>query len=123
MITVKYFFDTYAIMEIIKKNINYEKFREEEIVTSVLNLAEMYYGLLKYSDKKTALEWFNKLKSFTLNIDAETIRKAMEFKFENKQKNLSFIDCIGYAVAKEHNILFLTGDKEFEKFENVEFVK
>ena len=39
-------------MEIIKKNINYEKFREEEIVTSVLNLAEMYYGLLKYSDKK-----------------------------------------------------------------------
>ena len=32
-------------------------------------------------------------------------------------------DCIGYIMAKKLNIKFLTGDKEFENFLNVEFVK
>ena len=32
-------------------------------------------------------------------------------------------DCIGYIIAKRLGMKFLTGDKEFEGFENVEFVK
>ncbi len=32
-------------------------------------------------------------------------------------------DCIGYIFAKQLGIKFLTGDKEFENLDNVEFVK
>ena len=32
-------------------------------------------------------------------------------------------DCIGYILAKNIGIKFLTGDKEFENLDNVEFVK
>ena len=32
-------------------------------------------------------------------------------------------DCIGYILAKRLSIKFLTGDKEFEKLDDVEFVK
>ena len=37
--------------------------------------------------------------------------------------NLSYVDYIGYILAKQRNVKFLTGDKEFENMDNVEFVK
>ncbi len=47
----------------------------------------------------------------------------MEFRFINKNKNFSFVDCASYMCAKENNLIFLTGDKEFEDLPNAEFVK
>lgn len=120
---MKYFFDTYALFEIIDQNENYRKFSDEEIMTSILNLGELYYGLLKNHNKKIALYWFNKFKNYAMPISEESVRKAMDFKFENRKKSFSFIDCAGYAAAKEHDLIFLTGDREFEHMENVEFVK
>lgn len=118
-----YFFDTYAIIEIIKDNQNYQRFGKEEIVTSILNLGELYYALLKDFDEKMANGWKEKLKGCYLSITESVVVKAMKFKFENKNKNFSFVDCVGYILAKENNLKFLTGDKEFEDMKNVEFVK
>ncbi|MBI2139038.1 hypothetical protein HYU13_05595 [Candidatus Woesearchaeota archaeon] len=42
-----YFFDTYALFEITNKNENYRQYFEEEVITSTLNLAELFYGFLK----------------------------------------------------------------------------
>ena len=120
---MKYFFDTYALFEIIGKNKNYEKFSDEEIATSIMNLGELYYGLLKNHGKKTALRWFNKFKNVIIPINENTIRIGMDFKFENRQKNFSFVDCVGYAAAKNHSLIFLTGDNEFREISEVEFVK
>lgn len=118
-----YFFDTYAIIEIIKENKSYEKYGKEIIMTSVLNLGELYYYLLKNFDENIADDWKIKLEHNLLFIDADIITKAMIFKYKNKEKNFSFIDCVGYTLAKENNLIFLTGDKEFKDLENVEFVK
>ena len=118
-----YFFDTYAIIEIIKENKNYKPYSREEIITSILNLGELYYALLRDFDEKLANEWKEKLKECYLNINEGIVINAMKFKFENKNKNFSFIDCISYVLAKENNLKFLTGDKEFEDLDNVEFVK
>jgi len=120
---MRYFFDTYAIVEIIRKNENYREYSEEEIITSVLNLGELYYSLLREKGKKEAEEWYKKLEQTALLVSASMVKKAMEFKFKNRAKNLSFIDCVGYKLAEENGLLFLTGDKEFENLENVEFVK
>lgn len=120
---MKYFFDTYALFEIIRKNENYRKFFGEEVTTSLLNLGELYYGFLKDGDRQTAAYWFGKLENSTISANASIIRKAMDFKLENRKKSFSFIDCVGYVLAKENNLVFLTGDMEFEKLPNVEFVK
>src|SRR3989338_208012 len=120
---MKYFFDTYAIIEIIRENKNYEQYFEEEIVTSVLNLGELYYSLLKEKGENEANNWHEKLKQAALAVNAEVIRKAMKFRYDNKNKNLSFIDCVGYKMAEEKGLIFLTGDKEFKELPNVEFVK
>ena len=44
-------------------------------------------------------------------------------KFKFKKEKLSYIDCLGYEVAKKLKIKFLTGDEGFRDKENVEFVK
>jgi uncharacterized protein len=56
-----------------------------------------------------------------VDVFAEDIIKASDLK--RKKRKLSIPDCIGYVVAKREGAKFLTGDKEFENFSNVEFVK
>ncbi|HAB54132.1 MAG TPA: PIN domain nuclease [Ignavibacteriales bacterium] len=119
-----YFFDTYAFCEIIVGNPNYQKYVNKlGIITTRLNLMELYYGLLRECDRKTADKYYDSLIKYVINIDDETIKQAMVFRYLNKNKKLSYVDCIGYILAKKMGLKFLTGDKEFESMENVEFVK
>lgn len=115
-----YFFDTYALVEIYRANKNYEKYKDSRFVTSYLNLIEFDYYLLKTKGDRNL---FNRLKEFTVEVEDEDVKKANEFKLEHKKKDLSFVDCIGYMIAKRAGIKFLTGDKHFENRDNVEFVK
>lgn len=92
------------------------------MVTSVLNLGELYYGLMRDGGKKFAQERYAKIKCMAIQVTEESMKTAMEFRFANSHK-LSYIDCIGYQLARENNLIFLTGDREFEGIENVEFVK
>lgn len=118
-----YFFDTFAIIEVIKGNKNYERFKDFNIITSILNVGELYYIHLKEYNKKTADFWYKKIKFDLVEIAPEIIVKAMYFRFLNKEKNLSLVDCVGYILALSKQIKFLTGDKEFKDLPNVEFVK
>lgn len=118
-----YLFDTYALLEIIKGNKNYENFVSESFNTTIFNLYELYYNLLKDFDEETAKNYFYKFIPFVLNIKNEHIFYASKFRLNNKKKNLSYTDALGYSISKIEGYKFLTGDKEFENFDNVEFIK
>ena len=119
-----YFFDPYAFYEIIKGNTDYKKYSSGiAIVTTKLNLMELYYGLLLKFNKNTADKYYDELLKYSVDIDDETIKQAMIFRVLHKLKNLSYVDCVGYIMAKQRNIKFLTGDKEFKNLGNVEFIK
>ena len=118
-----YFFDTYAFFEIINRNPNYSKCLKVTGATTKLNLMELHYGLLKEYGRKFADEKYDSLESVTIEVDGTTIKQANEFRLENRKKKLSYIDCIGYVMAKTRNMKFLTGDKQFKNMENVEYVK
>ena len=118
-----YFFDSYAIIEIIKGNPNYDRFVDDEIITANLNLAEVFFSIIREHNEQKAEKWIDILKEHAFEVDTETMIEAMKFKFKHKKTNFSYIDCIGYIIAKKHGIKFLTGDKEFEGLDNVEFVK
>jgi len=118
-----YFFDTYAILEIINGNENYRKFEQLTIITSVLNLGELYYILLKQFSDDEIKQRIGRFKLSFLEITPNAVVNAARLRFKNKKKGLSYIDCISYAIALEKELKFLTGDKEFKSMPNVEFVK
>ena len=117
-----YFFDTYALIEVINGNKNYLKYKDEIIYTSLLNIAELWRALLRDFGEEIARGLYSKIKPVVLEIDEPLIIRAVLFKSKNK-KNYSLPDCIGYLLSLKYRVKFLTGDKEFENVENVEFVK
>ena len=119
-----YFADTYALVEYFKGSKIYEKYIEEnKITTSRLNLMELYYWTLKDHNEELAENYFESLVTSIVEFDDATIKRAMKFRLGNKRKNISYIDAIGYQVAFENGVKFLTGDKSFEGLQNVEYVK
>ncbi len=120
--TSKYVFDTYAIMEIKEGNKNYEKYLDAEIIINNFIFAELCYNLFKDKDKN-AKEHIQKYSQFINSVKPEWIKEAMEFRLKWKDRGVSMTDCISYIMAKELGIKFLTGDKEFEGLDSVEFVK
>jgi uncharacterized protein len=119
---MKYFLDTYAMIEIFKGNPKLEKVLDKEIITSIFNLYELYYIILKDFDKKHAKKAFGLFKGYVIPINETSIFNASEFRLKNTKKNLSYIDCLGYTLSYHYNAKFVTGDKEFKRMENVEFI-
>ena len=115
------FFDTYAFFEIIDGNQKYKIYGESEAVTSAFNIAELNYGLKKKMSKEMADKYTDKYSKFIVEVTIDDIKKAMDLK--TTKRNLSIPDAIGYTVAKRFDIKFLTGDKDFENMENVEFAR
>ena len=116
-----YFFDTYAFFEIIKGNPNYKPYIDAKFITTIFNIAELNYNLKKEKDKKIVDEYTDKYSQFVVEVSIGDVKNAMDFK--TLHRKLSIPDAIGYTVAKRLGIKFLTGDKDFEGMENVEFIK
>ena len=118
----KYVFDTYAIMEIISGNENYDFYLDSEIIINNFIFAELCYNLHRDKDKKVR-ETLDKYSKFINSVKPEWIEEAMQFRIRWKDRSVSMTDCISYIMARKIGIKFLTGDKEFEKLDDVEFVK
>lgn len=120
---MRFFLDTYAIVEIMKGNKAYEKYLSEELHTSILNLYELYYNILKEHGEEKAKEYFYIFYSKLVTIKDEHIFYASKIKFRFKKRDISYTDALGYAISEQEGMKFLTGDKEFKDLENVEYVK
>jgi uncharacterized protein len=119
----KFFWDSYAVIEVIKGNSNFRSYLDEEIIITIFNLIEIYFSALKDLGEAAAEKIYKQYSPSVKEVSDYVLKKAMKYKLKNRDKNLSCIDCIGYVYAIENNLVFLTGDKEFENLENVEFVK
>ena len=121
---IKYFYDSYAIIEFINGNEFYRKyFLKFQGITTLYNVMEVYYSVLKEEDEKKAKEVLMLLRPLVVHPKIEDVEDSMKFRLKHKEKRLSYADCLGYSLAKKHKIKFLTGDKEFKDIPNVEFVK
>ncbi len=118
-----YFYDTYALWELVKGNPSYAGFSRETIICSIFNAYEFYSTLRRDFDGKTARKFVDVLENCIVDISISNVIGAVEMKKRHSKMNLSFIDCLGYVKAKELGIRFLTGDSEFQDMPNVEFVK
>lgn len=118
-----FFADTYALIGVVGGNINYKQYTETLLVTSQFNLIELYYYFLRNYDRETAERYLTIYSRQLVPITKTSIVYGMQFKLEHRKEKLSYVDCIGYALALELGIRFLTGDEKFEQVSNVEFIK
>ena len=118
-----YFWDTYAIIELLRGNPNYSKYFNEEVTITIFNLAEIYWSALNDLVLGNPEEIYEKYSQCVVEIPDETLKEAIKFRKANKKKDLSYTDCIGYVYALKHNMVFLIRDKEFQSMKNVEFAK
>ena len=118
-----YVFDTYAIIENIRGNPRYHQYGNAKVIITEFILAELCFNLIRELGEEQSYSYVDKYAKFVISVNNELIKKAMKFRFEKLRKDISMADCMGYFLAKSLGIKFLTGDKEFEKMEDVEFVK
>ena len=120
---IAYFLDTYALIEIIKENKNFKKFEGTINFTNFLNLLELHYSINKEFGSKKADEIIDELKSLVINIEMKDVKEASIFRTKNIKLKFSYIDSLGYVMAFNRNMKFVTGDNQFKNFDNVEFIK
>ena len=116
-----YFFDTYAIFEVIEGNENYLPYKDAKMITTLFNIAELNYNLKREKGSEIANKISDKYADFIVEVTLDDIKEATDLKI--KYKHMSLPDVIGYVVAKRFGAKFLTGDEDFKDFDNVEFVK
>lgn len=115
--------DTYALVEINNGNPKFSGLLDKDAVITDLTMAEFYANIYRRYDEKTADYWHRKLGPFCKIVSRGILIKAIKFRIDNRKKSLSFFDCVGYMYALENNMLFVTGDKEFQHREGVMFIK
>ena len=118
-----YFFDTYAIIEILKNNQKYLPYQEYPVIITPLNLIEITYSvLLDYGEERSKII-YKLFCDCVEEIDETIILQALEFRKQYNKRNLSYADCMGYTYALLNNLKFLTGNEQFKDLPQVEFIK
>jgi predicted nucleic acid-binding protein len=121
---IKYFFDTYAIVAILDDAKEYQGFEINKGVTTTLNLMETQYSMHKRGAKDAEIKrTLSNLSPLCIGFSEESCFDSVKFRYENRKRELSYIDCLGYVLAKKNGVPFLTGDKGFKELPNVKFVR
>ena len=115
--------DTYALIEIKLGNPKFKEYLKSRFIIVDLILAEFYSVLLREDGEESANYWFKKLESYSVSVSKEILIEAVKFRYKNKKSGISFFDAVGYIFALKKGYKFVTGDKEFENLNNVEFKK
>lgn len=93
---------------------------EEEIITSPINISEVYLKLLKDMPADAELV-IDKILHYSF-IAPFTVKIALAASRLKKQKKFGMADAIVLATAQANNAKVLTGDDDFKKEENVIYI-
>ena len=94
-----YFFDTYALVEVLKRNPKYAPYLDCPIATTKLNLFELYCALRR--DGKSERDAADTVKAWAeheVEFAVKDIEPAGELWLSKRKMDLSMTDCIGYVV-------------------------
>ncbi len=119
---VEFFFDSYALFELLEKNPKYLPYENRSFILTIFNVAEVVYFVLKDWGIDAAREMYQDLLEHVVEVDEETLLSAVRLRHEYNKRKLSYTDCIGYVCALRKKIPFLTGDRQFHDLPNVEFL-
>jgi predicted nucleic acid-binding protein len=112
----RYFYDSWAILEYLATGRLAAYFRSGRGVTTWLQVMEVFYALLRDGKPEPeARDLVAALQPHMINFSFEDVLGAMTIRIEmvRKKRNLSYVDAIGYYVARKRRLRFLTVDPGF----------
>lgn len=117
------FLDTFVLVEYLRGNAAAKPFLASDVATTILNLCELAYWGLVHGEEKATDRLFRSLEPAVLEIPTEIVQVAMRWRRERRSegRDLSYIDVIGYWVARYHGMDFVTS-AEFEGVEGAVIV-
>jgi predicted nucleic acid-binding protein len=134
-----FFYDSYAVLAYISGEKAYAKYfdgaNENRLkrsgdaaaggVLTKLNLMEIYFKAAKLHGHEAARQIIERFSKYLIDFDIDDIAGSMKLREElmKKRMNVSYVDALGYYLAKKMQIPFLTGDSYFEGLAGVKFVK
>jgi len=118
-----FFLDTFAMVEILEGNANYEEYLDEALATGWLQLYELHFVKLRSSEAETARKAIGTFRPFRLQVEEDDIVAASRFKLQHRRRKLSYADALGHQMAARRGMRFLTGDRAFRDIDGVEFVR
>lgn len=123
----RFFGDTYALIELLKGNSNYEGYSRADLVTTEFNILELTYALFRDFGRDEASNVVNvmRIKIEVVPTDDSDYLNASDFRLSANRtgKKFSLVDALGYSCSRKLGIKFLTGDREFCGMDNVEYIK
>ena len=69
---VAYFFDSYAIVEMVRASPKYARFQDCKITITLIHLAEVYWAILRDLGQRRADEIFDRFRGAVVEIGDET---------------------------------------------------
>ncbi len=118
--------DSYALVAFLEGNDRYISiFRRKTLVTTALNVLEVYATLLRRVEESVAKEVCSGLIPLAVPVPSEIALVAGDFRHRMRslKRDCSYIDAWGYAAARRFGVPFLTGDPAFRGIDHVEFVR
>jgi hypothetical protein len=122
----RYFYDSYAVIAYLSDSSNYRAyFEENDGVLTKLNLIEICYRTIELHGEEAAAQVVKLFAKYTIDFTPRDIVGSMKLRLKLKKegRNISYADALGYYLTLKNKLKFLTGDKEFEGLDSVEFVK
>ena len=113
-------------MAYLSDNPNYRAyFEENDGVLTKLNLIEISYRTIELHGEEAAAQVVKLFAKYTIDFGITDIVGSMKLRLNLKKngRNISYADALGYYLALKSKLKFLTGDKEFEGLDGVEFIK
>jgi PIN domain nuclease of toxin-antitoxin system len=118
--------DSYAMVAMLEGNRRYAQiFGRREVVTSSINVLEVYATLLRRIEPSEARGIATSLLSLVVPLPSELALSAAEFRhsMRARKRDCSYVDAWGYAAALHLRVPFLTGDPAFRNVDNVDFIE
>jgi predicted nucleic acid-binding protein len=122
----KFFLDTYAIIEYLRGNPRFARYVEgRDWVTSLLNLMETYYAVLRDNSEDDAERVWLVFRDRAVGLADEDVKAGMKTRLALRARglDLSYADAVGYHLAQRVHAKFVTGDAAFSRLPHVEFLE
>ncbi len=121
---IEYFLDSYALIAILSGSEHYKEIDLNNGITTLSNLMEVqYYYHRKGVNDERIKDKLDYMLPMCISYSPIDCFDSVKFRFEKKDKKLSYVDSLGYTLARKRGVEFVTGDAQFSGMEGVRFLR